>query len=66
MDAPVALAYVKEHPTVKVVSKTPFTTEPYGIAIQLEATDLQLFVNQALAKMKADGRLAAIFAKYGL
>jgi len=28
MDAPVALAYVKEHPTVKVVDTKPFTTEP--------------------------------------
>jgi polar amino acid transport system substrate-binding protein len=66
IDAMPGLDYVKNHPKVKAVSKTPFTTEELGAAFQKDATDLVKAFNDFLAAAKKDGRYDKILEKWGL
>jgi polar amino acid transport system substrate-binding protein len=52
-----------QDPTVKLVGQ-PFTDEPYGLAIAQPNKDFTQFVNGVLAKIRANGRWAAIYQRW--
>ena len=50
-------------PGLKVLPE-PLTTEEYGMAIRKDTPELTKAVNDAIAKLKADGTYNAIVAKW--
>jgi polar amino acid transport system substrate-binding protein len=52
-----------QDPTVKLVGNA-FTDEPYGLAIAKPHTDFTRFVNAVLAKIRSNGRWAAIYRRW--
>ncbi|KTT17816.1 transporter substrate-binding domain-containing protein [Pseudacidovorax intermedius] len=60
---PAAYQYVRTRPGLKVLPEQ-LTTEEYGMAIRKDTPELTKAVNDALAKMKADGSYAAIVQKW--
>lgn len=66
IDMMVAGYFAKQHPDVKLVSRTPFTKEDLGVAMRNEDTDLIEKVNEILAEMKADGTIDQAMEKWGL
>jgi polar amino acid transport system substrate-binding protein len=50
-----------QDPETKLVSDPPFTSEPYGLAMNQNQTDLVRFVNGVLAGEIADGQWAATY-----
>lgn len=65
LDLPVAQYYASKHPNedVKVIPY-PNTKEYFGFAFAKDNKDLQAAVNKALADMKQDGELNAIYQKW--
>ncbi|MCL6521035.1 MAG: basic amino acid ABC transporter substrate-binding protein [Firmicutes bacterium] len=65
IDAPVLYNFIKENPDRGVVAAgEPFTVEYYGIAMRKGDTELAAKINQALAKVKADGTYQKLYDKY--
>jgi polar amino acid transport system substrate-binding protein len=62
-DDTILAGLAKQDPTTKLVGDR-FTSEPYGMAMNKNATDLTRFVNGVLARMRADGTWASIYAKW--
>jgi polar amino acid transport system substrate-binding protein len=64
-DLPVTAEIIKEGPTrgFVIIDKVG-TAEQYGIAVAKDNPDLLKAINAALAKMKADGELKAIYDKW--
>lgn len=60
---PAAYQYVRTRPGLKVMPEQ-LTTEEYGMAIRKDTPELTKAVNDALARMKADGSYAAIVQKW--
>ncbi|WP_304306638.1 transporter substrate-binding domain-containing protein [Pseudacidovorax intermedius] len=60
---PAAYQYVRTRPGLKVLPEQ-LTTEEYGMAIRKDTPELTKAVNDALARMKADGTYAAIVQKW--
>lgn len=60
---PAAYQYVRTRPGLKVLPEQ-LTTEEYGMAIRKDTPELTKAVNDALARMKADGSYAAIVQKW--
>ena len=54
----------ERNPDTTFLVETPITSEPYGIAAHKDEPALVAWVNAELAKMRTDGRLAALLAKY--
>jgi polar amino acid transport system substrate-binding protein len=52
-----------QDPDTKLVGGT-FTQEPYGLAVQHDATDFVRFVNGVLEQMRQNGQWAAIYKKW--
>jgi polar amino acid transport system substrate-binding protein len=52
-----------QDPTVKLVGPA-FTNEPYGLGIAPKDDDFTRFVNGVLAKIRANGRLQAIYQRW--
>ena len=48
-----------------VILSEPMTTEPYGLAFNLESTDLVAAVDEIVARLVEDGTVASLFEKYG-
>lgn len=55
--------FVAQDPTTRVVGP-PLRVEPYGIMMSQSTVDLIRFVNGVLDRMRADGRLAAIYRRW--
>lgn len=53
-----------QDPNTKLLLTTNFTKEPYGLAMDLHATDLVEFVNGVLAQLRSDGGWASIYARW--
>ncbi|MDI3316767.1 MAG: basic amino acid ABC transporter substrate-binding protein [Bacillota bacterium] len=65
IDAPVLYNFIKENPNRGVVAAgQPFTVEYYGIAMRKDDTELVRKINQALAKLKADGTYQKLYDQY--
>lgn len=60
---PAAYQYVRTRPGLKVLPEQ-LTTEEYGMAIRKDSPELTKAVNEAIAKLKADGSYAAIVKKW--
>ncbi|MDB5847910.1 MAG: transporter, substrate-binding protein [Rhodoferax sp.] len=60
---PAAFQYARTRPGLKVMDQQ-LTTEEYGMALRKDTPELTKAVNEALAKMKADGSYAKIVAKW--
>lgn len=60
---PAAYQYVRTRPGLKVLPEQ-LTTEEYGMAIRKDTPELTKAVNEAIAKLKADGSYAAIVKKW--
>jgi polar amino acid transport system substrate-binding protein len=60
---PAAYQYVRTRPGLKVLPEQ-LTTEEYGMAIRKDTPELTKAVNEALAKLKADGTYNAILTKW--
>ncbi|HZF82213.1 MAG TPA: transporter substrate-binding domain-containing protein [Burkholderiaceae bacterium] len=60
---PAAYQYVRTRPGLKVLPEQ-LTTEEYGMAIRKDTPELTKAVNDAIAKLKADGTYNAIVAKW--
>ena len=60
---PAAYQYVRTRPGLKVLPEQ-LTTEEYGMAIRKDTPELTRAVNEALARLKADGTYNAIVAKW--
>lgn len=54
----------ERNPETTRLIATPITSEPYGIAAHKQEPALVQWVDAALARMRADGRLAALLAKH--
>jgi glutamate transport system substrate-binding protein len=60
-DDAILFGFLRQDPDrLRLVGK-PFTTEPYGIGLKLDATGLRAQVNDALAKAEADGSWRRIY-----
>jgi glutamate transport system substrate-binding protein len=60
-DDAILLGFLRQDPDrLRLVGK-PFTTEPYGIGLKLEATSLRTLVNGVLTKAEADGSWKRIY-----
>ncbi len=66
IDDAVAKALSAEQNGKTVVLDEPLTKEEYAIALELGDDELTEKINGALAELKAEGKLAEIFAKYDL
>jgi polar amino acid transport system substrate-binding protein len=53
-----------QDPQTRLVSAPPFTSEPYGLAMNANQTDLVGFVNGVLDRMRHDGQWAAIYGHW--
>ena len=64
-DAPVSAGIIRANPELnaKLVGK-PFTKELYGIAVNKKKTELLKALNDALAKVQADGTYDRIYSKW--
>ncbi len=62
-DLPVTATYVKKKEGVKIIV-APFTEENYGIAFRKNDTELAEEIDQALEKIKEDGRYDEIYNKW--
>jgi polar amino acid transport system substrate-binding protein len=60
---PAAFQYVRTRPGLKVLDEQ-LTTEEYGMALRKDEPQLTKAVNDAIAKLKADGSYAAIAKKW--
>jgi polar amino acid transport system substrate-binding protein len=60
---PAAYQYVRTRPGLKVLPEQ-ITTEEYGMAIRKDTPELTKAVNEAIAKLKADGSYDKIVAKW--
>ena len=60
---PAAYQYVRTRPGLKVLPEQ-LTTEEYGMALRKDSPELTKAVNEAIAKLKADGSYAAIVKKW--
>lgn len=60
---PAAYQYVRTRPGLKVLDEQ-LTTEEYGMALRKDEPQLTKSVNDAIAKLKADGTYAAIVKKW--
>ena len=60
---PAAYQYVRTRPGLKVLPEQ-LTTEEYGMALRKDTPELTKAVNEAIAKLKADGSYAAIVKKW--
>ncbi len=60
---PAAFQYVRTRPGLKVLDEQ-LTTEEYGMALRKDEPQLTKAVNDAIAKLKADGTYAAIVKKW--
>ena len=60
---PAAAVFAQAQPTVRVLPKA-LTTEQYGYALRQDETALLAQMNQALAKLKADGTYNTLVARY--
>jgi polar amino acid transport system substrate-binding protein len=60
---PAAYQYVRTRPGLKVLDEQ-LTTEEYGMALRKDEPQLTKAVNDAIAKLKADGTYAAIARKW--
>jgi polar amino acid transport system substrate-binding protein len=60
---PAAYQYVRTRPGLKVLDEQ-LTTEEYGMALRKDEPQLTKAVNDAIAKLKADGTYAAIVKKW--
>lgn len=58
-DNAILLGFVAQDPEGFEVVGKPFTSEPYGIGLQLEDTDFRNFINDALEASYADGSWVA-------
>ena len=65
MDYPAGVGLVQETPQLQVVGG-PFTQEFYGVVIRKDESDLAIFVNQSLSKLKSSGKLVQIQKNWGL
>lgn len=64
MDGGPAEQFYKDTPDILTILPEPMTTEQYAIAFKKGNSELREKVNAALAEIKAEGTLAAIFEKY--
>ena len=62
-DDTILLGMAAQDPNLRLVGAR-FTEEPYGLAMAKNAPDLARFVNGVLARMRADGTLAAINSRW--
>jgi polar amino acid transport system substrate-binding protein len=62
-DDTILAGLAKQDPTTQIVGDA-FTSEPYGLAMNLDATEFTRFVNGVLARMRADGTWAAIYTRW--
>jgi polar amino acid transport system substrate-binding protein len=62
-DDAILLGYKAQDPYTKVIG-APIADEPYGMAMSRARLDLVRFVNGVLARMRADGRWAAIYRRW--
>ncbi len=53
-----------QDPETKLVSEPPFTSEPYGLAMNQKQGDLVRFVNGLLEQMRSDGDWASIYRQW--
>lgn len=60
----IAKYYAKQNPTQFLVPGKPFNPQPVGIAINMQNTQLEQAVSEAVKKLKADGTLKKIESKY--
>jgi glutamate transport system substrate-binding protein len=60
-DDAILLGFLRQNPDQLRLVGRPFTTEPYGIGVKLEAGALRNVVNEVLAKAYTDGRWKAIY-----
>ncbi|MFT3717516.1 transporter substrate-binding domain-containing protein [Pseudorhodoferax sp.] len=60
---PAAFQYVRTRPGLKVLPEQ-LTTEEYGMAIRKDTPELTKAVNEAIARLKADGTYDAIVRKW--
>ncbi|MCQ2474461.1 MAG: transporter substrate-binding domain-containing protein [Clostridia bacterium] len=63
LDEQTAVEFLKANPSIKKLD-TAYGEEQYAVAFNFEDTELLGQFNEYLAKIKADGSLDAIFAKY--
>jgi len=56
-DDTILAGLAKQDPTTQIVGDA-FTSEPYGLAMNSDATEFTRFVNGVLARMRADGTWA--------
>lgn len=60
-DDAILLGFLRQDPDrLRLVGK-PFTTEPYGIGLKLDATSLRALVKEVLTKAEADGSWKRIY-----
>ena len=65
IDSATANQYIKDNPSLKIVEDDDtFTSEEYGIAVKKGDTKTLEMVNAAIKKMKEDGTIDALSAKY--
>jgi polar amino acid transport system substrate-binding protein len=62
-DDAILLGFRAQDPNTKIVG-APLADEPYGMAISRAHPDFVRFVNGVLARMRADGRWAAIYRRW--
>ncbi len=62
-DDTILAGLARQDPTTKLVGQ-PFTSEPYGLAMNKNATDLTRFVNGVLARMRTDGTWVSIYGRW--
>ncbi len=60
-----SIEYIKTHPDLKVASEI-LQPAQFGIAVQKGDAELLAFVNETIAAMKADGRLAKLYDTWAL
>ena len=60
-DDAILLGFLRQDPDRLRLVGRPFTTEPYGIGMKLEATNLRTRVNSVLTKAAADGSWKSIY-----
>jgi polar amino acid transport system substrate-binding protein len=63
-DNPVALEYVGKNPDKLKTAGDVFTSEFYGIAVCKDNTELLAKINEGLAKVKAEGLIQELVAKW--
>ena len=63
IDSEPAKAFVEKNEGLKILEE-PFEIENYAIAVSKDKPELTKAINEALAKLKADGTLDAIVANY--